>query len=158
MITYIDLKNEINTRLRETVVPVNSRDVTEGFNRPSFFVQFENNNRSSTESQVYKSLTVQIYYFPKDRYDYSEDVLDMQEILENMFDLTLKVQDRLLHINEVNSMVVDGVLNFSFDLEFYEGREYEGEVNTIIEEIKKGKDFYTKYPIEKMAELELEKE
>lgn len=163
MITYADLKRAINAKLKTVTVegaPVelNSRDVTEGFIRPSFFVQFDNNIRSSDESQIHKSLNVQIYYFPTNRYEYSEEVLDVQEVLESKFDLKLRVLDRYFNIDEVNAMMVDGVLNFSFDLAFYDGREYEGLENILVDEIKNGEEFYKKHPIEKMEVLELKEE
>lgn len=124
MITYKDIKMAVNRKLKTLGIEINSKDVTEGFIRPSFFVEFLNSIRSADENQVYKSLSVQIYYFPTDRYEYSIEVLDVQEQLENLFDLKLQVLDRFLNIHEVNSTVTDGVLNISFDIEFYDGKEY----------------------------------
>lgn len=174
MITYKDIKIAINRKLKTLGIEINSRDVTEGFIRPSFFVEFLDSIRSADENQVHKSLNVQIYYFPTDRYEYSIEVLDVQEKLENLFDLKLPVVDRLLTINQADVNMVDGVLNFSFDIEFYEGRELSWGGHTIVDEleidkdieqgiivdpdIETGKDFYTKHPIEKMEVLEYEKE
>lgn len=158
MITYKDIKIAINRKLTPFGVEINSRDVSEGFNRPSFFVQLENSKRDGNESQVYKALTIQIYYFPTDRYDYSIEVLEVQEQLENTFDLKLKVHDRLFNIDETNTNTTDGVLSFSFDIEFYDGRNYESLENTIIDELENGKEFYEKHPIEKMEVLDYEKE
>jgi len=123
MITYKDIKIAVNRNLATFDVEINSSDVSEGFNRPSFFVQFDNNKRSADEDQVHKSLTIIIYYFPTDRYEYSIEVLDIQEQLENLFDLKLRVLDRQFNINEVNTNLTDGVLNFSFDIEFYDARD-----------------------------------
>lgn len=174
MITYRDIKIAINSKLNMLGIEINSKDVTEGFNRPSFFVEFLNPIRSGDENQVHKSLSVQIYYFPTDRYEYAIEMLDIQEKLEYLFDMKLPVGDRLLNINETNADPVDGVLNFSFDIEFYEGREYTGEENTIIDEleidkeieqgiivdpeIENAEDYYATHPIEKMEVLEYEKE
>lgn len=142
MITYKDLRTAINLKLKNLGIEINSSDVSEGFNRPSFFVQFDNNIRSADENQVHKSLSVQIYYFPTDRYEYSIEVLEMQESLEELFDLKLPVINRQLTINDVTTILTDGVLNCSFDIEFYDGRE-----------INK----YEQYPSEMMGELEIEK-
>lgn len=174
MITYKDIKIAVNRKLKTLGIEITSKDVTEGFNRPSFFVEFLNSIRSADENQVHKSLNVQIYYFPTDRYEYSLEVLEIQEQLEYLFELKLPVVDRLLTINEANADMVDGVLNFSFDIEFYEGRELSWDGHTIVDEleidkdidqgiivdpdIETGKDFYTKHPIEKMEVLEYEKE
>lgn len=77
------------------------------------------------ESQVEKSLTVRIYYFPSSEEEASVEILDMQEELGNVFDTHLAVEDRLLHINEPTSTVSDGVLQFEFELSFEDGREVE---------------------------------
>lgn len=130
MITYKDIKKAINTKLKkEFDFEINSNDVKEGFNRPSFFVTLDNHNRSSNQDQIQKSLTVRIYYFPTDRYEYSLEIMDIQERLENLFDLKLKVKDRYLNIMETSGNETDGVLEFSFDIDFYEAREsmYQGD-------------------------------
>ncbi|MEK4715340.1 phage tail terminator family protein [Sporosarcina sp. FSL K6-5500] len=142
MITYKDLRIAVNRKLKTTGIEVNSEDVSEGFNRPSFFVEFLNIARSSDENQVHKSLSVQIYYFPTDRYKYAIEVLEMQETLENMFDLKLAIKDRLINVEDINTGTVDGVLNCSFDLAFYDGRE---------------RNKYEQYPSELMHELDFEK-
>ena len=151
MIAYKDIKKAINRQLSKTGVDINSSDVTEGFERPSFFVQLINPIRSANENQVHKAMTVQIYYFPSDRYENSIEVLDMQDQLEELFDLKLSVHDRLLDINELNTDLIDGVLNCSFDLEFYDGRNKEWKPED-------EREFYEKYPSELMEELDFEKE
>lgn len=136
MITYKDIRIAINQKLKTTGVPVNSRDVSEGYPRPSFFVQLNNVGRSGDENQVHKSMTVQIYFFPTDRYEYAIEVLEMQEALENLFDLKLPVKDRLFNVDEYNSFVNDGVLNCMFDMEFYDARDrakYEQYPNELME-------------------------
>ncbi|MFJ8529966.1 DUF6838 family protein [Bacillus sp. NPDC094106] len=147
MITYKDIKKAINSLLtKKFAIDINSNDVKEGFARPSFFVQLENSERSGDASQVYKSLTVQIYYFPSNRYDYSIEVMEVQEQLENLFDLKLKVLDRFFNIDNTSATTTDGVLSFSFDIAFYEGREFEYNTNGV------------DYPVEPMEELDFEKE
>lgn len=173
MITYKDIRIAINQKLKTTGVPVNSRDVSEGYIRPSFFVQLNNVGRSGDENQVHKSMTVQIYYFPTDRYEYAIEVLDMQETLEELFDLKLNVKKRWLNVDEYSSFVNDGVLNAMFDVEFYDARDPRPGGGTIVDEmfkdkeiqdgaligpgIETGKDFYEKHPIEPMEILEIEK-
>jgi len=128
MIGYKDIRFAINKQLSKTGVEINSRDVSEGFVRPSFFVQLDNNIRSSTENQVHRSMMVHIYYFPSDRYEYAIEVLEMQEALEELFDQKLPVKDRLLNINEVTTFLNDGVLNCTFDLEFYYAIEHSKQI------------------------------
>ncbi|KYG92355.1 hypothetical protein A0U40_05270 [[Bacillus] sp. KCTC 13219] len=146
MITYKDIKKAVNQKLNVLGVEINSKDVSEGFSRPSFFVQLENPTRSSEEDQVHKSMTVQIYYFPTDRYEYSIEVLDMQENLEELFDLKLQVKDRLINIDETHAGTTDGVLSFSFDIEFYDGRNFTYNIDG------------TEPPFEPMEELDFERE
>ncbi|MCG3089133.1 phage tail terminator family protein [Sporosarcina cyprini] len=123
MITYKDVRLAINAQLTKTGIEINSRDVQEGFKRPSFFVHFDNSVRSADQHEVHKSLTVYIYYFPSDRSKYSIEVMEMQETLEELFDLKLIVKDRHFNVDEVRTDLVDGVLNASFDLAFYDARD-----------------------------------
>ncbi|MEH7389652.1 phage tail terminator family protein [Bacillus sp. JJ1474] len=126
MITYRDIKTAIVKKLDdEFEIEIQSTDVIEGFHRPSFFVSFDNQNKSSNLDQIERSLTIRINYFPSDRYEYALEILDITEKLETVFDLKLPVLDRLININEVQSVVTDGVLEFSFDIEFFDGKEVE---------------------------------
>ena len=158
MISYKDIKKAINSKIKTEFnnIAINSNDVKEGFERPSFFVQLDTNGRSSDVNQIYKDLTVRINYFPTDENDYSIELMDVQEQLEGIFELKLKVQDRLFNIDETNSEITDGVLEFSFDINFYDGREFDG-LENLPDEIT-DKEFYEKHPVEKMEELEFEKE
>lgn len=123
MISYKDIKLAVNTLLSEHFqIEIQSNDVKEGFNRPSFFVEMDDMARSSTETHVEKGLTIRIYYFPSNRYAYSIEVLEVQETLESLFDLKLHVLDRQFNIHETQSDLVDGVLSFSFDIHYYEGK------------------------------------
>ena len=158
MITYKDIRLAVNRKLKTTGIDINSEDVSEGFNRPSFFVEFLNIARSSDENQVHKSLSVQIYYFPTDRYKYAIEVLEMQETLENIFDLKLAIKDRLINVEDINTGTVDGVLNCSFDLAFYDGREVKVGGGSIVDEMTKPDGYYESYPIEPMEILDIEKE
>ena len=124
MITYKDIKKAVNGLLTEEFnIEINSNDVKEGFIRPSFFVSFDNQTKSSTLTQIEKSLTIRINYFPSDRYEYSIELMEVQEQLESLFDLKLPVKDRRFNIVDVASTVNDGVLDFSFDIEFSDVRE-----------------------------------
>jgi hypothetical protein len=123
MITYKDIKLAVNEKLiSDFDYEIQSTDIKEGFKRPSFFVEFDNMNHSSTLTQVQRSLTITIYFFPSDRTSYSLEILDVQERLENLFDLKLSVLDRKFNVPETNSEVTDGVLIFSFDIQYEEGK------------------------------------
>lgn len=158
MITYKDIKKAVNGLLKNKFnIEINSNDVKEGFNRPSFFVAFDDANRSSTPEQVEKSLTIRIHYFPTDRYNYSIEVLDIQEQLENLFDLKLGVLDRKFNIHEASTLVTDGVLEFSFDIYFFDVKDIPTDV--IVDEIGKPipDSSGNPIPVELMQTLDIKK-
>lgn len=124
MITYKDIKKSINTMLINRFnKTINANDVKEGFDRPSFFVDFDNVNPGKSLTQIEKSFTTRIYYFPESISNNSMELLEVMEDLEMLFDLKLPVKDRLFNITDVNSGITDGVLQFAFDIYFEEGRE-----------------------------------
>ncbi|MEY2353278.1 phage tail terminator family protein [Lysinibacillus capsici] len=158
MITFENIRATVTRNLKANFngLKVSSKSVKDGFTRPSFKVELDNVKREGYLTQVEKSCTVRIFYFPTDENDNTIELLDVQETIGNLFDLKFSVGDRHLDIVEPNFDEIDGVLQFEFDLQFFDGREYgEGSPGGNIEdEIKNGKDFYEKYPIELMGELD----
>lgn len=158
MITFENIRATVSRNLKVNFngLKVSSKSVKDGFTRPSFKVELDNVKREGYLTQVEKSCTVRIFYFPSTIDDNAIELLDVQEALGKLFDLKFSVGDRHLDIVEPNFDEIDGVLQFEFDLQFFDGREYgEGSSGGNIEdEIKNGKDFYEKYPIELMGELD----
>lgn len=160
MITFENIRTTVTRNLKANFkgLKVSSKSVKDGFTRPSFKLELDNVKREGYLTQVEKSCTVRIFYFPTDENDNAIELLDVQEVLGNLFDLKFSVGDRHLDIVEPNFDEIDGVLQFEFDLQFFDGREYgEGSSssNTNIEdEIKNGKEWYEKHPIELMGELD----
>ncbi|AHN20306.1 phage tail terminator family protein [Lysinibacillus varians] len=160
MITFENIRTIVTRKLKANFkgLKVSSKSVKDGFTRPSFKLELDNVKREGYLTQVEKSCTVRIFYFPTDENDNSIELLDVQEALGNLFDLKFSVGDRHLNIVEPNFDEIDGVLQFEFDLQFFDGREYGEESsssNTNIEdEIKNGKEWYEKHPIELMGELD----
>jgi len=155
MITFKQIKAVINEKLQSNFIDidVSSKSASKGFTRPSFKVELDNVKREGYLTQVEKSCTVRIFYFPTDKNDNAIELLDVQEALGNLFDLKFPVEDRHLDIVEPDFDEIDGVLQFEFDLQFFDGREPSSGIN-IEDEIKNGKDFYEKYPTELMGELD----
>ena len=155
MITFEKIRATVTRYLKANFngIQVSSKSVKDGFARPSFKVELDNVKRVAHLTQVERACTVRIFYFPKDENDYSIELLDVQEKLGDLFDLKFSIEERHLDINEPNFDELDGVLQFEFDLQFFDGREYENEDVGFEDEIKNGKDFYEKYPIELMGEL-----
>ena len=153
MITFEKIRATVTRNLKANFngIQVSSQSVKDGFVRPSFKAELDNVKREGYLTQVEKSCTVRIFYFPAD--DNAIELLDVQEKLGDLFDLKFSVEGRHLDIVEPNFDEIDGVLQFEFDLQFFDGREHENEDVGFEDEIKNGKDFYEKYPIELMGEL-----
>ena len=119
MIGIKDIRARIVYLLKQKFdLDVYGDDVKEGFTRPCFFVRTENHVHSSTNYHVDKTISINIYYYPNDRYNNQIETMDIQRRLESVFDLKLIVNDRHFNIIEIESDVVDGILAFSFDIEF----------------------------------------
>lgn len=127
MITLKDIKLAINNLIEATFpeIEISSKDIKEGFSRPSFFIDFEAMSKHSTEEQVIRELQIIIYYFPSDPHKNSLELLEVQEKLEEVFDLKLNVSDRYFNIDDPSGVKSDGVLQFSFSIKYEEGREIE---------------------------------
>lgn len=101
-------------------IEIQSSDVEEGFKRPSFFMQLDNINTDTRQYYAIRTMTARIYYFPSSRYEYSLEVLDMQDQLNSVFNLNFPVGDRVITIDETRSQVIDKVLEFEFDFEYHD--------------------------------------
>lgn len=125
MITLENIKKAIVDKLKSTFsIPVISQDVEKGFRRPSLTVNFEDVRVEELESQFETYLLVRIYYFSKLlEINASVDILDMQLKLPLAFGNHLKVADRAIHISDVESNVVDGILVHEFSLLFEQEKE-----------------------------------
>jgi len=116
---------------------IQSSDVKGGFNRPSFFVKLDNPSRDTGLHTVERSMTVRILYFPESRNDYALELMDVQDQLESAFNLNISVGDRIITIEETRAQVIDGVLEFEFDLEFTEAVEIVDD-SELMEELELG--------------------
>lgn len=128
MIKLEDIMTEINTKLQSFGIEINENDVQEGFSRPSFFVKFDQVYRTQYKDSFLREIMVLLYYFPNSRYKYQLEIMEMQQNIEEILKDGLAVKDRHIHISDdIESEVVDGILQMSFDLEFYDKTD-EGEV------------------------------
>ncbi|NMM52151.1 phage tail terminator family protein [Paenibacillus aquistagni] len=124
MITLKDIALAINKRLKEVLpeIEINSKDIKEGFKRPSFFVDFESGSKQQlTRHQVERMIHIIVYYFPKNPHQYKLEILNIQELVEDAFRDELVITDDIrLYTNEISNNVVDGVLQLSFDIHYLE--------------------------------------
>ena len=113
--------NEKLTSLFPTI-EIQSTDISEGFNRPSFFVEFDPSTNAAYGSRGReRRIQVTIYYFPSDRYKHRMELLEVQEKLENAFTGTFEIaQGFVVYPFEVESTKVDGTLQTSFEFYYIE--------------------------------------
>jgi len=123
MITLEDLITVINTTL-ETKFPsikLLSTDIEEGFDRPAFFVDVDNHNKSML-GEVLKDikLTIRIYYFSSSKRKNRIELITMIDDLNDLFLTTLKINDDFyISIDEVNSTITEEkVLVVDFDIRY----------------------------------------
>ncbi|WP_256761409.1 DUF6838 family protein [Cohnella sp. WQ 127256] len=124
MVTLKEVATAINVKLEEVLpsIPVNTKDIKEGFARPSLYVDFDNATKSPFGSHgVERKIRVIIYFFPTSKDRYKFEILDVQEKLENAFTYTLEIKDGfIVYPDELTSDKVDGVLQFAFDISYIE--------------------------------------
>ena len=121
MLSLKDIVKAVNNEISLNFpnININSKDIKEGFKRPSFFIDIENDKTNKFNAVTKdKTLTIRIYYFPSDKYQNRVELLEMQDKLENMFYQGLKINDNTFIplADDMDAIVVDGVLQISLYL------------------------------------------
>lgn len=124
MITLVSIKKAINNVL-ETSFPtlkLYASEITEGFTRPCIFTQIipVSFNYDTVHFSSNKLMVV-INYFSKKQTDLEN--IKMYDDLKRAFGMTIKVNHRSFLLQDIKSDTADGVLQFKFDLNFYDGVE-----------------------------------
>lgn len=121
-LTRVQLNKAINNKIASvfSAIPILSRDIQEGFDRPSFFVSIETNQTETYQFQRQRDMTCRILFFPTDRYEYKEETYDVQDRLEELFGLNFVVRDRVITIGSANTDVIDKVLHYNFDFSYFD--------------------------------------
>ena len=116
----------VKKKLKNTFknIDIQSQDISEGFKRPSFFIELDNIKVSDFMTKLQETdLTVRISYFPsKVNYNTSEicstlDILNRTFIEDNLLELE---EEYITEVNDSNVSVVDKVLHFDFDINLSE--------------------------------------
>ncbi|MCU6709404.1 hypothetical protein M6D81_11880 [Paenibacillus sp. J5C_2022] len=139
MLTYKQIVRAVTNQLIDKFpdIEIQASDVEEGFQRPSFYVILDDIERDTRKNYSIVSMTIRIYFFPSNRYEYALEVLDMQFQLEQLFNLIMSLEDRVITINRTSSMVVDKVLEFGIELEYHDSAFAQQEPNTeVMQELK----------------------
>lgn len=116
-------------------IPIQSRDVEEGFERPSFFVSIETNRTETFKSNMLRDMTSRILYFPTDQHIFKEEAYNVMDQLESLFGLNFAVEDRVITIDGADTFIVDKVIHYDFNFTYYEDTQQE-ETGEIMEELE----------------------
>ena len=122
MITRAQINEAINSAIKAEFpgIKIVSRDVEEGFERPSFFVQLETNRTETFQGSVRRDMTCRIRFFPTDRHQYKEEAYDVIDRLETLFGLNFQVGERTITIDGAVADIIDKVVHYDFDFSFYD--------------------------------------
>lgn len=114
-----DIKQAINDLMRPNFPGHGfySLEIQEGFTRPCFFIELLPVVRDNEGGGLYsRRVSIAINYFSEDKTDLEN--LKMQWELEKLFGQALVIGDRVIPIDSTQSYVTDGVLHFSYNLDY----------------------------------------
>lgn len=119
-VTLMALTKDINQILRDaTKLRIYGNEVKEGFQRPCFFVQvLPVQDQIESANLERRLITVIIHYFSEHGTD--PENLTMADTLRQTFGMIISAGGRKLTRGEARTDTVDGVLQFKFDLSFYD--------------------------------------
>ena len=122
--TLVDIRNAAAQKL-STGFPgycLYYDELPQDFSKPCFLVQII--SVSKTNENVYqfsKAVAVNIRYYPDG--DIGTGLLEMQDLLEGLFDVVLQAGDRTVNIDKTKGEIIEKVLHFTFDLSYIDSRE-----------------------------------
>lgn len=122
MLTRVQINKAINELIKGEFpnVPIQSRDVEEGFQRPSFFVSLETNRSEAFQFNVLREMTCRILYFPSKKDLYKEEAYGVMDRLEKLFGLNFSVENRVITIEGAETDIIDKVVHYDFDFSYYD--------------------------------------
>lgn len=128
-------------------IPIQSTDIKEGFEQPSFYVELDNfkTNLLNKWHKEYK-VSIRIYYFPSNDYKNQIELLEIQEILSDLFLKGIWIENTHFFVykteDNLDFTITDGVLQLQFYLNYVQTIEEDDitelmedlDINTIINE------------------------
>lgn len=118
MLSILDIKKAIVTKLKVFDINIVANDIRSGFEKPAFFVQLMPIGEEVNNDISINTLTVNIHYFSKDKTDL--DNLKMIDKLKKVFVNKLEVNDRTLVVSDKRYDIDDNILQFMFDIRYTE--------------------------------------
>lgn len=124
MITYSDLLASVNLGLKNNFPDVNrvASDIKSGFKKPAFFTQLSPITENDYNDYSEKLVMINIHYFSELKTN--EDIYKIFDKLNKIFKNKIKVNDRILTLEEKSFDITDNVLQFKFTLDFIDTGEY----------------------------------
>ena len=130
IVKYTERHKSVTDRLKTKYPDISynsQRDITEGFDRPSFFIDLDNIKSSDFMSEARDhSNTARIYYFSSTKDNNKIELLNLQDDLNELFieNNLITVNDNIkFEIEELDFSVVDKVLHCYFDIKISENYE-----------------------------------
>jgi hypothetical protein len=122
MLTRVQINKSINDKIKVEFpgILIQSRDVEEGFQRPSFFVSLETVRTEAFQFNVLREMTCRILFFPTDRYVFKEEAYDVMDRLEKLFGLNFTVSNRVITIDSAETDIIDKVVHYDFHFSYLE--------------------------------------
>ena len=118
MLSIIDIKKAIVTKLKSLDINIVANDIRSGFEKPAFFVQLMPIGEDVNNDISINTLTANIHYFSKDKTDLEN--LKMIDKLKTVFVNKIEVNDRTLVISDKRYDTDDNILQFMFDIRYTE--------------------------------------
>lgn len=129
----IDIKKTVISILKENFsYKIMASDVKDGFDKPSFFVYipfFHASTETVTTNRKTYEVEIQL------NNSSTNELLSVEEQLYELFSYTIKVNDRVFEIDNVESEIIDKNLYFNFVISFMEVINVEKERHEKIEKI-----------------------
>jgi len=138
MISLKELKTAINSVIEDNFpdIEIYANDIKEGFDRPSFFTDYDYSYRTDYDHCFKREISVTIYYFPSDRNEYKDELLEKQDLIESAIRKGFEVKGRHIDIkDQIESDIINKTLEVTFELEYYDSEEESGEVLPKMEEL-----------------------
>ena len=118
MLSIIDIKKAIVTKLKVFDINIVANDIRSGFEKPAFFVQLMPIGEEVNNDISINTLTANIHYFSKDKTDLEN--LKMIDKLKKVFVNKLEVNDITLVISDKRYDTDENILQFMFDIRYTE--------------------------------------
>ena len=139
MICEKEIITAINRELAQKFPNIerNSKDIEEGFLRPSFFVESDNENYGKIgQSYADDSLTIRIYYFPSDPKNNRLENMEIKSELIRLFRFSINIDDNfVIPVDDITSTIADKVLIVSFDLIMVQDIEADNQEIPLMEDL-----------------------